>query len=79
MVELIEGNITKLGEEGDRIYTVDFRWSSGVRQRAVIFEKEFPKQAARIQETLDATKGMSIVERLKYYDKQCLASGEKHG
>lgn len=66
MVELIEAHLQVDGREGMRCYCVSLRWSSGVSHTMVIFETEFPKKAKQIQDIMDATKDMSITDRLKY-------------
>lgn len=66
MTELIQATLTVVGEVGDRWYTVELRWNSGLREQVVVLEKEFPKMAARIQKAIDDTQAMGVVERLRY-------------
>jgi len=66
MVELIQAELQVDGREGMRCYCVSLRWSSGVSHSMVIFETEFPKKAKQIQDIMDATKDMTVSQRLKY-------------
>ena len=69
MVELIQANLQVDGREGVRCYCVSLRWSNGVSSTMVVFENEFPKKAKQIQDIIDATKEMSVIDRLRYIEK----------
>lgn len=70
MVELIQANLQVDGREGVRCYCVSLRWSNGLSSTMVVFENEFPKKAKQIQDIIDATKEMTVTQRLSYIQEQ---------
>lgn len=75
MVELIQANLYVHHEAPNRCYTAHLRWSNGAQQSVVLFEREVPKMCGRLQEVMDAVKGMTVSERLAYIDKNLRITG----